>query len=60
MIIVQSGQLTVRINHQTKTIGAGSVLLIMPGDFYYLPSNVPHNLINTGKGQGIYFAFQFN
>jgi (S)-ureidoglycine aminohydrolase len=30
------------------------------GDFYYLPSNVQHNLINVGKGQAIYFAFQFN
>ena len=29
------------------------------GDVFFLPSNVPHNLINTGKGQAIYYAFQF-
>ena len=29
------------------------------GDFFFLPSNTLHNLINTGEGQAIYFAFQF-
>ena len=30
------------------------------GDLFFLPSNAPHNLINIGEGQAIYFAFQFN
>ena len=30
------------------------------GDLFFLPSNAPHNLINMGEGQAIYFAFQFN
>lgn len=29
------------------------------GDVFFLPSNAPHNLINTGEGQAIYYAFQF-
>ena len=32
LIIVREGKLTVTINKKTKTIGAGSILLIMPGD----------------------------
>ena len=30
------------------------------GDLFFLPSNVPHNLVNVGKGQAVYFAFQFD
>jgi (S)-ureidoglycine aminohydrolase len=30
------------------------------GDLFFLPSNTPHNLINTGEGQAVYFAFQFD
>ena len=28
-------------------------------DLFFLPSNILHNLINTGEGQAIYYAFQF-
>lgn len=30
------------------------------GDLFFLPSNAPHNLINMGEGQAVYFAFQFD
>jgi (S)-ureidoglycine aminohydrolase len=29
------------------------------GDLFFLPSNIQHNIINTGKGQAVYYAFQF-
>lgn len=29
------------------------------GDLFFLPSNVFHNITNTGKGQAVYYAFQF-
>jgi (S)-ureidoglycine aminohydrolase len=29
------------------------------GDLFFLPSNILHNITNTGKGQAVYFAFQF-
>ena len=30
------------------------------GDMYYAPSNVPHAIRNTGKGDCMYLAFQFH
>jgi (S)-ureidoglycine aminohydrolase len=29
------------------------------GDLFFLPSNILHNITNTGVGQAIYYAFQF-
>ena len=29
------------------------------GDLFFLPSNVFHNITNTGEGQAVYYAFQF-
>jgi (S)-ureidoglycine aminohydrolase len=29
------------------------------GDLFFLPSNILHNITNTGKGQAVYYAFQF-
>jgi (S)-ureidoglycine aminohydrolase len=30
-----------------------------PGDVLFLPSNLPHGLTNDGKGQCVYFAYQW-
>lgn len=34
-------------------------LPVAPGDIVFLPSMILHNLVNTGKGQCEYFAFQW-
>jgi (S)-ureidoglycine aminohydrolase len=51
IILVVRGQVTMNIN--------GQFLPASPGDLVFLPANVPHALINTGKEQCEYFAFQW-
>lgn len=51
LIIIKEGQAKISINKIDKTIGRGSVALIMPGEKY--------ELANTGSGNIIYYSFSY-
>jgi (S)-ureidoglycine aminohydrolase len=44
--------------HAEMYIG-GTIYKVSPGDLVFLPSRIPHALMNTGKEQCEYFAFQW-
>tara|TARA_R110002049_G_scaffold2229_3_gene16269 strand:+ start:22826 stop:24406 length:1581 start_codon:yes stop_codon:yes gene_type:complete len=48
------------INGQTEMEIGNQVFRAEIGDFYFLPSNVPHAIKNIGTDQSEYFAFQWN
>ncbi|WP_420148712.1 cupin domain-containing protein [Spirosoma sp.] len=41
LIIVKEGDLTVTLGEKTKNLGAGSIVLIMPGDLHHLENKSP-------------------
>ncbi|WP_157943861.1 MULTISPECIES: alpha/beta hydrolase-fold protein [Arenibacter] len=48
------------INGHTEMEIGNQVIWAQKGDFYFLPSNVPHAIRNIGSDQCEYFAFQWN
>lgn len=51
IILILRGNVTMHID--------GKLFPASPGDMVFLPSRIPHALINTGKEQCEYFAFQW-
>ncbi|MBD2704893.1 cupin domain-containing protein [Spirosoma sp. BT702] len=51
LIIIKEGQLTVTIEGKTKTLGPGSVALIMPGD--------EHGFANNGDASATYYVMRY-
>lgn len=51
LIIVKGGRLMVEANGEKRTVGPGSVLLILPG--------VQHSLENAGSDRVTYYSFQY-
>ncbi|GAB3019234.1 cupin domain-containing protein [Spirosoma pulveris] len=51
LIIIKEGQLTVTIAGKTKTLGAGSVALMMPGD--------EHGFDNRGDSPATYYVMRY-
>lgn len=51
LIIIKEGELTVTIAGKTKTLGAGSVALMMPGD--------EHGFENRGNGPATYYVMRY-
>lgn len=51
IILIVRGQVTMYID--------GKLVPASPGDLIFLPSGIPHALMNTGKEQCEYFAFQW-
>lgn len=51
IILILRGNVTMHID--------GKLFPASPGDLVFLPSLIPHALLNTGKGQCEYFAFQW-
>lgn len=51
LIIIKEGKLTITIEGQTKTLGAGSIALIMPGDV--------HGFDNTEEAPATYYVMRY-
>ena len=51
IILILKGNVIMHVGDKTYSAG--------PGDIVFLPSMVLHNLVNKGKGQCEYFAFQW-
>jgi (S)-ureidoglycine aminohydrolase len=51
MVIVKDGSLKITINGQSKTVGRGSVAIVMPGD--------EHSYANAGDGEVSYYVFRY-
>jgi (S)-ureidoglycine aminohydrolase len=51
IILILRGNVTMHID--------GKLIPASPGDLVFLPSGIPHALLNTGKEQCEYFAFQW-
>jgi (S)-ureidoglycine aminohydrolase len=51
IILILKGNVIMHVADKTYSAG--------PGDIVFLPSMILHNLVNTGKGQCEYFAFQW-
>src|SRR6185503_15781432 len=51
LVIVKEGQVKITINGVSKTVGPGSIALIMSGD--------AHGIENTGKTQAAYYIFKY-
>jgi len=51
IILILKGNVIMHVGDKTYSAG--------PGDIVFLPSMILHNLVNTGKGQCEYFAFQW-
>lgn len=51
LIIIKAGELTVTIEGKTKTLGAGSVALMMPGD--------EHGFENKGDSPATYYVMRY-
>lgn len=51
ILIILRGKVTIHIN--------GKLIPASPGDLVFLPAMIPHALLNTGKEQCEYFAFQW-
>jgi len=51
MIIVKDGSLKITINGESKTVGRGSVAIIMPGD--------EHSFANAADGETTYYVFRY-
>ncbi len=51
IILILRGNVTMHID--------GKLFAASPGDLVFLPSRIPHALLNTGKEQCEYFAFQW-
>jgi (S)-ureidoglycine aminohydrolase len=51
MIIVKDGSLKITINGKSKTVGQGSVAMIMPGD--------EHSFENAANGETTYYVFRY-
>ena len=51
LIIIKAGELTVTIEGKTKTLGAGSIALMMPGD--------EHGFANPGDVPATYYVMQY-
>ena len=51
IVLILRGHVTMHID--------GKLIPAAPGDLVFLPSRIPHALINTGKEQCEYFAFQW-
>lgn len=51
LIIIKEGELTVTISGKTKTLGAGSIVLIMPGD--------EHGFANTSAASATYYVMRY-
>jgi (S)-ureidoglycine aminohydrolase len=51
LVIVKEGQVTITINGISKTVGPGSIALIMPGD--------AHGIENAGNTQAAYYILKY-
>lgn len=51
LIIIKEGELTVTIEGKSKTLGAGSVALMMPGD--------EHGFVNAGDAPATYYVMRY-
>jgi (S)-ureidoglycine aminohydrolase len=51
MIIVKDGSLKITINGESKTVGRGSVAIVMPGD--------QHSFANAADGETTYYVFRY-
>lgn len=51
MIIVKDGSLNITINGESKTVGRGSVAIVMPGD--------KHTCANAAEGETTYYALRY-
>ena len=51
LIIIKEGQLTITIEGKTRTLGPGSVALMMPGD--------QHGFVNNGEASATYYVMRY-
>ena len=54
-----AAEIILMIEGETEMEIGNEIYKAQKGDVYFLPSNVPHAIKNTGDNQCMYFAFQW-